>query len=261
MIKLFKSRMPAVFIGHGSPMNIVLNNGFTRSLAKLGKSLPRPDAILVVSAHWMTENSRVLCDAENKMIYDFAGFPEDLYKYEYPAKGSPDLAAKIISALGASSTICGKWGLDHGAWAILKWIYPQADIPVIQLSLDYSLTSLGHYNLAKKLSMLRDCGVLIIGSGNIVHNLSLMNYKMDSEPYGWAIEFDRIMADWLEKGDHGKINDYSGLGEIADFSVPTDEHFLPMIYTIATQKQNEKVRFTHESFQHSSISMRCFMIS
>jgi len=255
------SRIPAVFIGHGSPMNIILDNEFTRSLVALGKRLPRPEAILVVSAHWMTENSLVLCDAENRTVYDFAGFPDELYKYDYPAKGSPDLAEKIISELGGLNVKCGKWGLDHGTWAVLKWMYPEADIPVIQLSLDYRLSTLGHYNLAKELSFLRDCGVLIIGSGNMVHNLSRMNYKMDADPYGWAIEFDRIMADCLEKSDHGKIIDYSGLGEIADLSVPTDEHFLPMIYTIATQKENETVRFIHESFQHSSISMRCFVVS
>lgn len=255
------SRMPAVFIGHGSPMNIILDNEFTRSLSELGKNLPKPEAILVVSAHWTTENSRVLCGAENKMIYDFMGFPEELYRYGYPAPGAPDLAEKIISGLSSFDVRCGKWGLDHGAWAILKWMYPKADIPVFQLSLDYSLTALGHYNLAKELAFLRECGVLLIGSGNIVHNLSMMDYRIDSEPYGWAVEFDKIMADSLEKRDHEKIIDYISLGKIADLSVPTDEHFLPMIYVIATQSEDEKVRFIHKSFQHSSISMRCFTIS
>jgi len=255
------SRMPSVFIGHGSPMNIILDNGFTKSLSALGKSLPRPEAILAVSAHWMTEKSRVLCDAENRTIHDFAGFPEELYKYEYPAKGAPELAEKVISELGGFHVMCGNWGLDHGTWAILKWMYPEADIPVIQLSLDYSMTTSGHYNLAKGLSFLRDCGILIVGSGNIVHNLSMMNYRMDSEPYGWAVEFDKIMADSLAKGDHGKIIDYTSLGEIAALSVPTDEHFLPMIYAMATQAEDEKVIFIHESFQHSSVSMRCFVIS
>lgn len=255
------SRIPAVFIGHGSPMNIILDNGFTRSLSALGKNIPRPEAILVISAHWMTEGSRVLCGAENRLIYDFMGFPEELYKYEYPAPGSPFLAEKIVSELIRFDVRCGKWGLDHGAWAVLKWMYPNADIPVIQLSLDYSLSTLDHYNLAKELTVLREQGVLIIGSGNIVHNLSMMDYHMDAEPYKWAEEFDKSIKIALENRHQEKIIEYKDMGEIADLSVPTDEHYLPMIYALATQAEDEKVHFIHEGFQHASVSMRCFVIS
>jgi 4,5-DOPA dioxygenase extradiol len=262
-------KMPVLFIGHGSPMNIILENDFTRHLNELGKILPRPKAILVISAHWLTDGTYVTCAERPKTIYDFYGFPKELYRLNYPSPGSPH-DAKLIAELVKKPLInCDySWGLDHAAWAVLKHIYPKADIPVIEMSLDYSpyngwnrQTLHYYYDLAKQLNPLREQDILIIGSGNIVHNLRLVDMEnMDAEPYDWAIEFDeKVKRDLLER-NHNDLLDCQNTSRVLSLSVPTLDHYLPMIFTIAMQGNDDALEFTYEGFQNRSVSMRCFKI-
>ncbi len=262
------SQMPVLFIGHGSPMNIVLENDFTRSLAALAKKLPRPKAIMVVSAHWLTNGTFVTCTRKPATIYDFYGFPQELYEINYPSPGAPDEARLASEAVRKVPVACDRqWGLDHASWAVLKHMYPEADIPVFEMSLDYSFNDWHpkplqyHYDLAAELRELRKHEVLIIGSGNIVHNLKLIDFEdMDAKPYDWAVEFDGQVKDHLLHRNHQGLIQYQNNGKASALSVPTLDHYLPMIYAIALQEKNEPLTFIHEGFQNASISMRCFQI-
>jgi 4,5-DOPA dioxygenase extradiol len=262
-------KMPVLFIGHGSPMNIILENDFTRSLVELGKRLPKPRAILVISAHWLTDGTYVTCAENPRMIYDFYGFPDALYQVSYPSPGSPDDARFVAELEKGSNVRCDySWGLDHASWAILKHIYPSADIPVIEMSLDYSpyngwnRQSLQYfYDLGKQLMSLRDRDILIIGSGNIVHNLRVVDMdNMDAKPYGWAIEFDEKVKTDLLNGNHKDLLDCQNMSHALSLSVPTLDHYLPMIFAIAMQEKDDELSFTYEGFQNRSVSMRCFKI-
>lgn len=261
-------KMPVLFIGHGSPMNIIQDNSYTRSLAALGKSLSKPTAILVISAHWLTKGTSVTCMDRPKTIHDFYGFPDELYALTYPSPGAPETARMVIDTVKKAVVSCGKdWGLDHASWAVLKHMYPKADIPVIEMSLPYSFNEWHpkplqyHYDLAAELSDLRKNGVLIIGSGNIVHNLGLIDFEnVDAPVFDWAGEFDEKVKKSLLAGDHESLILYQDWGEAALLAVPTLDHYLPMIYALALQEKNESLVFTHEGFQHGSISMRCFQI-
>lgn len=255
-----KEIMPAVFVGHGSPMNIVLDNKFTKSLSKLGNDLPKPEAILVVSAHWLTEGTFVTCSALPKQIYDFYGFPKELYDFKYPAMGSADVAGEIMLSLKKYNARCGDWGLSHASWAVLRHMYPLADIPVLELSLCVGAHADQHYEIGEALKPLREKGVMIIGSGNIVHNLWLMNYETSAEPYDWAVKFDLLVKELILSGEHKKLVNYNNLGEPARLSIPTNDHYLPMLYTLALKERDEKIHFTHESIQNGSVSMRTFFI-
>jgi len=260
--------MPVIFVGHGSPMNIVSKNSYTEDMAKAGKELLKPKAILVVSAHWLTGGTYVGCMDRPRTIYDFYGFPKELYEIEYPCSGSPDDARFATNSVQKVKVKCdNNWGLDHASWAILKHMYPEADIPVFEMSLDYSFNEWHpkpvqyHYDLASELSGLRKRGVLIIGSGNIVHNLGLIDFRnIDTEPFDWAVEFDKKVKSNLLNKNHKDLIDYQKMGEIASLAVPTLDHYLPMIYTIALQEKNEPLKFVYEGFQNGSISMRCFQI-
>ena len=261
-------KMPVLFIGHGSPMNIVQHNAFTRSLAALGKNLPKPKAIMVVSAHWLTDGTFVTCADKPHMIYDFYGFPEELYEKTYPCPGSPadaEFATKVVQKTKVGCDL--SWGLDHASWAILRHIYPDADIPVFEMSLDYSFNDWHpkplqyHYDLAAELGELRNRGVLIIGSGNIVHNLRHVDFEnVDAAPYAWAQEFDEQIKEHLLRREHADLIQYRNNGKASALAVPTLDHYLPMIYAIALQEKGESLTFVHEGFQHGSISMRCFQI-
>src|SRR5574341_690926 len=261
-------KMPVLFIGHGSPMNVVQDNGFTLSLAQWGKTLPRPRAILVVSAHWLTNGTRVLCADRPGTIHDFYGFPKELYAMTYPSAGSPEEAAFVTMAVKKTIVACDtEWGLDHASWAVLKHLFPQADVPVFELSLDYSFNDWRpkpiryHYDLARELSGLRDRGVLVIGSGNIVHNLGMIDFEnRDAVPFPWAREFDEDVKARLVSGDHRDLILHRNLGRPSSLAVPTLDHYLPMIYAIALQERKEPITFTYEGFQHGSVSMRCFQI-
>jgi 4,5-DOPA dioxygenase extradiol len=259
--------MPVLFIGHGSPMNVISDNKFTQDLKKLGINLPKPKAILVISAHWLTSGTRVLCTKKPRIIYDFYGFPTELYKIDYPSPGEPELARMISERLKSYNVICDhEWGYDHASWAILKHIYPKADIPVLEFSIDYGLNRWNlksieyHYNLAKELSFLREQGILIIGSGNVVHNLGNIDYKVDAPIMEWAKQLDEIIKQDLINHDHQKLINIEKMGEVAKIGIPTWDHYLPLIYTIALQEKDESVIFIHEGFQYGSVSMRCIQI-
>ncbi len=266
--KNFYEKMPVLFIGHGSPMNVILKNNFTESLAKLGKEVPRPRAIMVISAHWLTNGTQVTCMEKPGMIYDFYGFPDELYEIDYPSPGSPEEARFVKDSVQKVQVKCNNdWGLDHASWAILKHIYPEADIPVFEMSLDYSFNEWHpkplqfHYDLASGLAGLRKRGILIIGSGNIVHNLGMIDFRnIDAEPYEWAVEFDEKVKFNLINRNHKDLVNYQNMGSSASLSVPTLDHYLPMIYVIALQEKNDPLTFVHEGFQNGSISMRCFRI-
>ena len=255
--------MPLVFIGHGSPMNVVQQNDFTRSLAALGKRLPRTRCILVVSAHWVTEGTFVTGAPQPKQIYDFYGFPDELYEIVYDAPGSTTDAERILK-LGKDIPVPlnSQWGIDHGSWAVLRHIYPKHDIPVIQLSLDGTKSEREHFDLASFLLPLRSEGVLIIGSGNIVHNLRIMSWQQfGEEPFAWARKFDDQVKDALETRDDELLVRYESRDRKAGRnSVPTNEHYLPLLYVAALRQQKEQVEFFHEGFQHRSVSMRSFLI-
>ena len=261
-------KMPVLFIGHGSPLNITLHNGFTRSLTALGKRLPRPKAIMVISAHWLTNGTSVTCAEKPRTIHDFYGFPDELYEVIYPSPGAPeyaDLAMKAVQKVRIGGD--DEWGLDHASWAVLKHMYPSADIPVFEMSLDYRFNEWHpkplqyHYELATELRPLRTRGVLIMGSGNIVHNLGLADFDdMDAKPVDWAVEFDEIVKKRLVDGNHQDLCNYRRMGDNASLGVPSLDHYLPMIYAAALQEKDEPLTFTHDGFQNGSISMRCFQI-
>lgn len=254
-------RQPAMFIGHGSPMNIVRDNAFTRSLRDLGQKTGKPSALLVVSAHWLTTGeTRVSTNPKPPTIHDFGGFPDELYRVTYDAPGDPagarNTAAQVKSVQVHEDH---EMGLDHGAWSILHHMWPKADIPVFQLSIDYGKPAQFHYDLGRQLAKLRDQGVLLLGSGNIVHNLRrLHGDENHAPPFDWAKEFDAWAKDRLEKNEHADLIAYDKQGAAARMAVPTNDHYLPMLYILGAMDPKEKVRFTHESFQHGSISMRCF---
>jgi 4,5-DOPA dioxygenase extradiol len=262
------TKMPVLFVGHGSPLNIILQNSFTKSLSEWGKTLPPPKAIMVVSAHWLTTGTYVTCVEQPRMIYDFYGFPEELYEIAYQSPGAPDIARQAAEAVKGAPVRCDiKWGLDHAAWAVLKHLYPKADIPVFELSLHYTFNEWHpkpvryHYDLAKEFSGLRRQGVLIIGSGNIVHNLSRIDFTdIDAEPYSWAVEFDEQVKEALIGGDHRRLIKLKDMGRSASLAVPTLDHYLPMIYAVGLQEKDEPITFIHEGIQYGSVSMRCFQI-
>lgn len=257
------SRMPALFIGHGSPMNAIEDNAFTQRLRKLGASLEPPKAILVVSAHWQTRGTYVHTTQLPKTIHDFGGFPQALFDVQYPAKGSPEFAKMVTDQVKSTHVLHDtEWGLDHGAWSILKQMYPNANIPVFQMSLDFTKGPAYHYQLAKELDALRNKGLLILGSGNIVHNLGVLDWNNPSgKGYDWAIEFDETVKKNLLAKNHDPLIQYSQLGRAAQLSVPTNEHYLPMLYIAGLQQQKEELNFIYEEMQMGSISMRCFMVS
>lgn len=259
--------MPALFIGHGSPMNALMDNEFTRSLANLGRTLPRPKAIMVVSAHWLTQGGTyVTCMQRQRTIHDFYGFPEELYTVNYPSPGAPAYAERVVQLSNGQVRCDNDWGLDHASWSVLRHMYPEADIPVFEMSLDYSFNEWQpkpleyHYKLASRLLELRTMGVMIMGSGNIVHNLRVIDFEhVDAKPYDWAIEFDEKVKSDLVHGNHNALLNWENNGKAA-YAVPTLDHYLPMIYVVATRDKNEPLTFTYEGFQNRSISMRCFRI-
>ncbi len=252
-------RMPALFLGHGSPMNALADNAFTRSLVYLAGALPRPVAVLVVSAHWLTPGeTRVLCADAPRTIHDFWGFPEELYAVTYPAAGAPDIGREVAALIGATADT--EWGLDHAAWTLLRHMYPDADVPVLELSLDMTAPPRAHVELAQRLAPLRDLGVLVLGSGNLVHNLRALDWDRPHGGYDWAVGFDEWARDRIEAGDVGALADYRSLGETASRAVPTNDHYLPLLYAMALRGAEEPVAFTYEGMEMGSLSMRCVRI-
>lgn len=247
-------KMPLVFVGHGNPMNAIEDNEFSRAWARLGRELPRPRAILCVSAHWETDETCVTSAQRPETIHDFSGFPAELNHMEYPAPGSPALARKVMdSTRYARIRHDRSWGLDHGAWSVLCRMYPLADIPVVQLSLDAGAPPYFHYELGRELAPLRKEGVLILGSGNMVHNLGVMAWQEDG--FDWAVECDAAMARCIEAGDHDALVEYEGLPH-ARQAIPTEEHYLPLLYVLGAKDPGEGVTFFNERVTLGSISMR-----
>lgn len=255
-------RMPVLFIGHGNPMNAIEDNDYHKSWQQLGKTLPRPQAILSISAHWLTEGTRVTGMAQPKTIHDFGGFPQELFAQQYPAPGTPEMAEltkKLVSHTHIHTD--DSWGLDHGTWSILLPMYPAADIPVFQLSLDYNRPMSYHYEIGKQISKLRDKGVLIIGSGNMVHNLRKVDWHGGNKVYDWAQEFDSKFTEWIQKGDHASLLNYQkNMGVTAEMAHPTYEHLLPLFYILGLQQPKEEVSFFNDRFDMASISMRSLLI-
>ncbi len=258
-----KQIMPVLFIGHGSPMNALADNSYTQKLNQLGTQLPRPKAILCISAHWQTNGTYITSTDKPKTIYDFGGFPDELYQVKYDAPGSSVAALKIHSVIENFKINFdnGEWGLDHGTWSVLKHLYPQADIPVLQLSLDVNLTPQQHFNLAKELYQLRELGLLIIGSGNIVHNLRTISWNESEPPFKWANDFNEWFKSHLQSKDFAPlVNDYLQ-HESGRKSVPTPEHYLPALYTLGAGHVDDKLEIIVDQMQNASISMLSFMLT
>jgi 4,5-DOPA dioxygenase extradiol len=254
-----KNLSPVFFIGHGNPMNAIYKNNFTKSLSEMGSTLQqKPDAILVVSAHWLTRGSYVSTTSYPETIYDFSGFPGELYKVVYPAPGASEYADYLLELIPVLKED-DEMGLDHGAWTVLKHMFPKADIPVFQLSIDFHQPMQYHFDLGKKLLPLREKNVLIIGSGNIVHNLHFA-YPLDNpNKFKWAIEFDEWVKDKIIKKDFESLINYQKGGDAAKMSVPTTDHYIPLLYCLALAGEKEEIKFTYEEII-TSLSMRCFKI-
>ena len=252
-----KKPMPAVFVGHGNPMNALLKNGFTEGWAGIGKAVPKPKAVLAVSAHWFVPGTKVTAVPAPRIIHDFGGFPPELYRVSYPAPGDPDLAGRVRAMLSPLSVELDEtWGLDHGTWAVLCHMFPKADVPVVQLSIDETRPPAFHHEIAKRLSPLRDEGVLVVGSGNLVHNLHAYAWgQRSAAPYDWAVRFEDKVRRLLEAGEDAPLVAYDGLGRDAELSIPTPEHYLPLLYVIALRRPGDAVRFPVEGIDGGSISM------
>ena len=250
-------RMPAVFFGHGNPLNALRGNAWTEGWAALGKSIPRPKAVVCVSAHWYLPATLVTAQERPRTIHDFGGFPRELYEVQYPAPGLPELAKRVRDLLApVSAGLDDRWGLDHGTWSVLRHVFPEADIPVIQLSIDETQPAAFHYDVGKMLSPLRDEGVLVVGSGNLVHNLHAYAWgRQVAEPLDWAVRFETLARELLLAGDHAPLVNYDGLGRDAMLSAPTPDYYLPLLYVIALRRDDEQVTFPVEGFDGGSISM------
>ena len=252
-------RMPVLFIGHGSPMNAIEENEFSRAWSATGKALPRPKTILCVSAHWESEGTQVTGMEKPKTIYDFYGFPPELYAARYPAPGSPELAQRVRDLVKPAAVgLDQAWGLDHGAWSVLTRLFPQADVPVVQLSLDVNKSPQEHYDLGQQIKALREEGVLILGSGNIVHNLRMLNW--DDAAFDWAVEYDAKVKQWILEHDHESILQYHKHGQAAALAINSAEHYKPLLYALGAGDPDEPVSFFAEKVTLGSISMRSLQI-
>jgi len=256
-------RMPVLFVGHGSPMNAIQDNEFRQSWqalgAEFGKTLPRPQLILCVSAHWLTRGWQLTGMAQPKTIHDFGGFPQALFDQQYPAPGAPAVAKQIAAGMAQPKVGLdeSEWGYDHGTWSVLKPMFPAADIPVLQLSMDYSRPPAEHFALGRQLKPLRERGVLVVGSGNIVHNLRATRREAGpTQAYDWAFQFDATIAKAIEKGALAELAGFQELGQVAQLAHPTYEHYLPLLHAAGAVEAGEKMRFFNERFQSGSISMR-----
>ena len=249
--------MPVIFLGHGNPMNAIQDNDYTKAWAHIGSEIPRPEAILSISAHWYIPQTAVTAMPAPRTIHDFGGFPEALYQVKYPASGAPALANRVRDLLSPNSIdLDYQWGLDHGTWSVLRHIYPHADIPVVQLSIDWTKPPEFHYELGKMLAPLREEGVLIIGSGNLVHNLHAYSWSRHPvEPFDWAVRFEERVKKLLSDAVDEPLINYMTLGKDAILSIPTPDHYLPLLYVIGCRKEGERLGFPVKGFDGGSVSM------
>ncbi|MDD5184515.1 MAG: 4,5-DOPA dioxygenase extradiol [Paludibacter sp.] len=257
-------RMPVLFVGHGSPMNAIEENEFVQVWKKLGESLAKPKAIICISAHWETRGTQVTALPDPPTIHDFGGFSRELYEVQYTAPGSPELAKEAIKIISGSTVLPDeKWGLDHGAWSFLKHMYPKANVPVIEMSLDYNKSPKQHYELAKELASFREKGILIVGSGNIVHNLRRVAWdKADEDEYGfdWALEANEIIKKLIIENRHQELINYQLLGKEVQMAVPTPDHYLPLLYALALKNGNEELSFFNDKAVMGSLTMTSLKI-
>jgi 4,5-DOPA dioxygenase extradiol len=251
--------MPVLFVGHGSPMNGIEDNEFSRTWSKLAQEIPMPAAVLVISAHWLTRGTQITGMDFPPTIHDFGGFPEQLYQVQYPAPGSPQLASETAALIHSSVVgINHDWGLDHGAWTIVRHMYPLANIPVLQLSIDFTKDAAYHYQLAREIFSLRQKGVLIMGSGNMVHNLRMVAWDKLNGPafgYDWALGMNQTFKDLIAAGDHKQLMDYRNLGKEAQLAIPTPEHYLPLIYTLGLKGEKDEISFFNDKAVGGSLTM------
>tara|TARA_R110001583_G_scaffold192614_1_gene359289 strand:- start:643 stop:1497 length:855 start_codon:yes stop_codon:yes gene_type:complete len=258
------AKMPVLFLGHGSPMNAIEENEFVSTFRKLGQELTRPNAILCISAHWETNGTYVTAMQNPKTIHDFGGFPKALFEVHYPAPGSPELAKETKDIISKTEVkFDDKWGLDHGAWSVIKHLYPNADIPVIQMSIDYTKPAKYHYELAKEIKSLRHKGVLIIGSGNMVHNLRKVVWNKLNEDFAfdWAIEANEKMKSNILSGNHENLINFKSQGKAFDLAIPTPEHYMPLLYTLALKEENESIELFNDKHVGGSLTMTSVKIS
>ncbi len=251
--------MPVLFIGHGSPMNAVEDNAFTRGWREIACRIPRPQAILCVSAHWYTAGTLVMDNANPKMIYDMYGFPRELYEVVYAAPGAPELARQTNGLLSGISVLDNTWGFDHGAWSVLRVMFPAADIPVFQVSVDRNATPQAHYDIGRRLAPLREQGVLILGSGNVVHNLGLVDFELEGG-YRWAEEFDRYITNAIRSGDHQKAIEFRRAGESARRAVPILDHYAPLLTALGAAEGDGDVLVFNDRCVMGSVSMACYLL-
>ena len=249
-------KMPVLFVGHGSPMNALEDNEYTSSWQDLARKMPKPAAILAVSAHWVTEGTRTTDEARPKMVYDMYGFPNELYQVAYPAPGAPELARITKELIGREVAIDNSWGIDHGTWSVLCRMFPAADIPVYQLSLDSSASPETHFQIGRTISALREKGVLILGSGNIVHNLGRISWGMTGG-HPWAVEFDSYIKDKISQRQYDQVVGYHSAGKSAQLAVPTTEHFYPLLYVLGASREDDRLSICNDSCTLGSLSMTC----
>jgi 4,5-DOPA dioxygenase extradiol len=252
------AKMPVLFLGHGSPMNAIEENEFVTGFRNIAKEIPKPNAILCISAHWETKGTFVTAMQNPPTIHDFGGFPKELFAVQYPAPGSPDLAKQTQSLITPTEVgLDDKWGLDHGAWSVIKHLYPNADIPVIQMSIDYSQPAQYHYDLARQIKSLREKGVLVIGSGNMVHNLRMVAWNKLNENFGfdWAIEANEKMKQFILSGDHQQLINFRSHGKVFDLAIPTPEHYLPLLYSLALKDDKDPVSLFNDNAVAGSLTM------
>ncbi|HVN57287.1 MAG TPA: 4,5-DOPA dioxygenase extradiol [Bacteroidales bacterium] len=251
--------MPVLFVGHGSPMNAIEENEFVKGWRMIASSIPRPEAILCISAHWETRGTMLTAMEHPRTIHDFGGFPRELYNIQYPAPGNPELASEIKEGLRRyEAGLNTDWGLDHGCWSVLARMYPEADVPIVQMSLDYSKSPRDHYETARDLAGLRKKGILVIGSGNIVHNLRLIDWSNGDKVangFEWAIEANEKMKGFIIEGDHKSLINFKSQGRPFELAIPTPEHFLPLLYILALKKESEKIEFFNDEAVMGSLTM------
>lgn len=264
-LQVLDTTMPVLFVGHGSPMNAIEDNQFSRRWSALGKEIVKPKAVLCISAHWLSSGTKITAMKAPKTIHDFGGFPKALFEVQYPAPGNPELASDVSKLVKKTNVgLDHEWGLDHGTWSIVRKMYPDADIPVLQMSIDYSKPMQYHYELAKELADLRNKGVLIIGSGNMIHNLGMVAWdKLNDDNYGydWAIELNETLKRNIMEKKHDNLINYSSMGKPAALAIPSPDHYIPMLYALGLQSEKESITFFNDKLVAGSLNMTSFIVS
>ncbi len=255
------SKMPMVFVGHGSPINAIEDNAYTRSWRKMARKMPRPAAIVAISAHWYTKGTRIMNEEKPKTIYDMYGFPKKLYEIVYNSPGSPALAERAKRLIVRESTFDNSWGIDHGTWSVLVHMYPERDIPVFQISIDATAPPEIHYQIGRELAVLRNEGVLLFGSGNIVHNLRMVDWPLENRGYDWAYEFDDYIKENILNKDHENVINYKSFGEAAMLAVPITDHFFPILYMLGASDREDNISLYNNNCMMGSLSMTSYMFA